>query len=444
MSSLPSGSFLERIGLHRPELRAWAFYDWANSAFVLVIITAIFPIYFQKVVAAEFSPEEATAYFAWATTIALAIVAISSPLLGALADHLAIRKRLLGVFVLIGSAATAGLFTVHQGDWLTGLVYFAIGNVCVLLSFVFYDSLLPHIASAGEMDRVSAAGYALGYLGSGLLLVLILIVIGQPELFGLADAGAATRVGFLTVAVWWIIFTIPLMSGVREPGCARTSPHHSRSAALSASFQRLLATLRELRGNHRQAFLTLLAMLIYNDGINTIIRMATIYAATLQLPEDKVIVAVLLVQFVGIPFSVLFGLLAGRIGTRPAILVGLGVYMIIPIIAFRMETIEEFYAVATLVAMVQGGTQAMSRSLFASLIPRVRSSELFGFYSLSDKFSGIFGPLIFSLMITLTGSSRHAVLSVIVFFVVGAIILARVNLDEGRRQAEQLDALGAS
>lgn len=433
---------LDKLGLHRPELRAWAMYDWANSAFVLVVITAVFPIYFSNAAqAAGQTADEATANLSWATTIALVLTALMSPTLGALADFLATRKRFLAISVAIGSIATAGLGLVNAtASWQLLLVLFALGNLGLSLSFVFYDAFLPYIASEDELDRVSSGGYALGYLGSSLLLVGVLAAIKNPALFGLADAGAATRAGFLAVAVWWAVFSLPLFKKVAEPPRQIEGDEISATSALKVTFRRLLDTFRSLRSTYKQTFLMLVAFMIYNDGIGTIIRMAGIYAASRGLPEQSVIIAILLVQVVGIPFAFLFGNLGSRIGTKRAILLGVVVYGVISLVAWRMNDINDFYLLAFLVATVQGGTQALSRSLFASMVPKHKASEFFGFFSVFEKVAGILGPLLFGLMITWTGSAQTAILSVVVFFIVGGLLLAKVDVEGGQRQAREEDA----
>lgn len=442
----PRVPFLERLGLHRPELRAWALYDWANSAFVLIVMTAVFPVYYRNVAASGIDGTRAEFWYAAVTSGALALVAILAPIFGALGDYLGRRKQLLAVFMGIGVLATAALALVGSGDWRLALALFAIGNIGVATSFVFYDALLPHIASGNELDRVSTAGYALGYLGSGLLLVVDLLAITKPELFGLPDRATATRLSFLTVAVWWVLFAIPLFRRVPEPPreveadelAAEVKP--SLFATIRVTFSRLAETFRELRTSYREAFKLLVAVLIYNDGIGTIIRMASLYAASRNLPELHIIAAILLVQFVGIPFAFLFGHLAGRIGPKRSILIALVVYTGISILAYRMTTVQEFYVLAILVGMVQGGAQALSRSLFASMIPKHKASEFFGFFAVFEKFAGIIGPAVFTLMIGVTGSSQKAILSVIAFFVVGGGLLGLVDVEAGRRLAREADA----
>lgn len=433
-------SLLERLGLHRPALRAWAMYDWANSAFFLVVITAIYPIFFQQVAAVGLEVNTATFWHSVSTTAGLATVALISPILGAFADFLAWRKRLLALFVGLGAASTAAMFFIQQGNWPLAAVLFALGNIGVATSFVFYDSLLPHIAASDEMDRVSTAAYSLGYLGSSLLLILNIMMIQNPARFGISDAGTATRLAFVGVAVWWVVFSLPLFRRVPEPPRQIETDEHRGANVVRVALSRLGETFKELKGSYRQAFLMLLAMLIYNDGIGTIIRMASIYAVSQSIPQDKIILAILLLQFVGIPFALLFGMLANKIGAKRSILLALAVYVVICFLAFNMDTVPEFYILALMVGMVQGGAQALSRSLFASMIPRHKAAEFFGFFSVFEKFAGLFGPLLFGLMVALTGSARTAILSVIVFFLVGGAILWYVDVEAGRREAQEADA----
>jgi UMF1 family MFS transporter len=444
---MPPSSLLARLGLDRPELRAWAMYDWAASAMQTTVMVAVFPIYFVKVAGAGLAEGGATQRLATVNTIALVIIALASPVLGAVSDYGGNKKRFIAAFMAVGAAAVVGLFFVHTGDLTLASWLFVLALIGVAGSFVFYEALLPHIARGRELDRVSTAGYALGYVGGGLLLALNLAWIQKPAWFGLPagpglDESAATlpaRLAFLSVAVWWLVFSIPLFRRVPEPP-ARLEPDEQRGQSpIRMAFVRLGETFRELRG-YRQAFLMLLAFLIYNDGIQTIIKMATAYGTELGIDQSALIGAILLVQFVGIPCSFLFGLLAGRIGAKRALFLGLLAYTAISILGYYMKTAAHFYMLAGLVGMVQGGTQALSRSLFASMIPQHKSGEFFGFFSVFEKFAGIFGPLIFAGTIAATGSSRNAILSVIGFFAVGAAILAFVDLDAGQREARAADA----
>jgi UMF1 family MFS transporter len=409
-------------------------YDWANSAFQTTIIAAVFPIYFHRVIAADLPGATATSRFAWATTIAILIVAFVAPLLGAIADYAALKKRMLAIFMGIGVVSSAGLFWTARGDWTLALVLFVLGNVGVAGSIVFYESLLPHLVSEKDLDRVSSAGYAIGYLGGGLLLAGNLLMIQRPALFGLADAGIATRLSFVSVAIWWAVFSIPIFRRVPEPPRRIEADETPGAGTLVTGARRLVETFKELR-RYRQAFLLLMAFLIYNDGIQTIIRMATTYGAEIGLDEGAMITALLMTQFIGVPAAFAFGHIAGKIGPKAAVFAGLAVYAGITVLAYFMTSSTHFFALAGLVGLVQGGTQALSRSLFASMIPRHKSSEFFAFFGVFERYAGVLGPAIFAFVVERTGTSRNAILSIIAFFVIGAAILTFVDVDEGRRAA---------
>jgi len=438
---------LNRLGLHRRELRAWAMYDWANSAMVTTITAAVFPIYYVRVAGANLNPAQATQSYATATTLGLAIIAVLAPILGTLADYVAIKKRLLGTFMGIGVAAVAMMYFIQHGDLLLASVLFIFANIGVNGSFVFYESLLPHVARKEEMDRVSTAAYALGYVGGGVLLALQLAWIMFPGRFGLpagedltpAQATLPSRLAFLSVAVWWVLFSIPLFRRIPEPPVKLESEERQGDNPLKVAFLRLGETFRDLR-SYKPAFLMLVAFLIYNDGIGTIIRMATAYGTELGIGETSLIGAIMLVQFVGIPCSFLFGMLAGKIGTKPAIYLGLATYVLISVLGYSMRDGSDFLRLAILVGVVQGGTQALSRSLFASMIPRHKSGEFFGFWGVFEKFAGIFGPAIFTFTLAVSGSSRNAILSVIGFFVIGGLLLFFVDETEGRARARAEEA----
>jgi UMF1 family MFS transporter len=432
-------SLLTRLGLGRRDLRAWAMYDWANSAFQTTIIAAVFPIYYQRVAAADLPPAVATSRFAWATTWSILIVAVVTPLLGAVADYAAIKKKLLAVFLAIGAVATGAMYFIGRGDWLFALVLFVIGNVGVAGSIVFYESLLPHLVAQDELDIVSSAGYAVGYIGGGVLLAINVLMMSKPSLFGLPNREIAVRASLASVAVWWVLFSIPLFRSVPEPPRRIEPDERARGNALVTGAKRLMETFRELK-LYRQAFILLLAFLIYNDGIQTIIRMATIYGAEIGIDDNAMIGALLVTQFIGIPFAFLFGMFAEKIGAKRAVFVGLAVYAVITILGYFMHSAAEFFALAILVGMVQGGTQALSRSLFASMIPRHKSSEFFAFFSVFERYAGILGPAIFAWVVAHTGTSRNAVLSVLLFFVIGAALLTLVDVAGGRGAARAAEA----
>ena len=446
---------LSRLGLDRPELRAWAMYDWAVSSVQTTIMVAVFPVYFANIAKGDLGESRTTQAIATANTIVAIILAVLSPILGAVSDYVAAKKRMLGASMLVGAAAVAGMFFVQQGDYRLALVLFVISLIGATASTIFYDALLPHIAAEDEIDRVSSAGYAVGYIGGGLLLALNLAWILKPGWFGLPTGAALssaqktlpTRLALLSVAVWWLVFSIPLFRRVPEPPRTREPDEVTGGSVLVAPFVRVGETFRALRG-YRQAFLMLLAFMVYNDGIQTIQKMAATYGKQLGIADTVLISSILIVQFVGFPFAFLFGSIAARIGAKPAIFIGLVVYAAISILGFYMQTAAHFILLAVMVATVQGGTQALSRSLFASLIPAHKSGEFFGFYSVFEKFASIFGPLLFWVTIAMTGNSRNAILSVILFFAVGALLLSRVRVSEGQEAARAADkgliSVGAS
>ena len=442
----PRPGLLQRLGLHRPELRAWALYDWATSAAQTTIAVAVFPIYFTAVAGADAAPGVAAQYWSVANGLGIALIALLGPVLGTLADFAAVKKRMLGSFMGVGVAAVACMFLIQRGDLLLAAALFVLANVGMQGSYVFYEALLPHLAHGSEMDRVSTAAYAIGYVGGGLLLALNLAWIAQPELFGLpgvrdlSPAGTLpARLAFASVAVWWLLFAIPLFRRVPEPPVRLEADERRGANPLRVALRRLAETLRELRG-YKQAFLMLVAYLVYSDGIGTIQRMAAAYGTELRIEQSALIGAILIVQFVGIPFSFLFGALAARIGAKRAIFLGLLVYAVISVYGYYMQTAQQFFVLAFMVGMVQGGTQALSRSLFASIIPRYKSGEFFGFYSVFSRFSGIFGSFLFAFIIAQTGTMRPAILSVIGFFIIGAVLLYLVDEEEGRRVARAAEA----
>jgi UMF1 family MFS transporter len=421
---------LRRLALGRPELRSWALYDWANSVFITTVVQ-IFPIYFARVAAADVPLPEATRLFALATSAGMLATALLAPLLGAIADHGGLRKRLLGAFVLLGVAATAGLALVQRGDWRLGIVLFVLGNVGFNGSLVFSDALLPHVARRREVDRLASSSFALGYAGGGLLFALNVLWIQHPRWFGLADAPAAMRASFAAAAVWWLAFSLPLLLRVGEPPVAGGA---AGDGLVTAGALRLRDTFRELR-RYRHAFLFLLAFLIYGDGSNTIVRLGTLYGTELGLPTETLIGAVLVVQAVGVPSSLAFGRLATRVGAKRALYVALLGYAGVTAVAYRVQGSTDFFVLALLVGLVQGGTMALSRGLFATLVPRDKAAEFFGFFGVFEKLGSVAGPALFAASVGFTGSSREAVLALVVFFIAGAAVLRLVDVEAGRAQA---------
>jgi UMF1 family MFS transporter len=421
---------LSRVGLKTREQQAWAWYDWANSVYFTTVITAVFPSFYATYAAKGLEPAQATARFGLITTASVLVVALVSPILGAMADFSGVKKRLLGIFMVIGVLSCAAMVLIGEGDITLASVLFFVGNIGVSGSLVFYDSLLPHVATAEETDRVSSAGYAMGYLSGGILLLLNLAWILKPEMFGFANAVSAIRASFVSVAIWWAVFSIPLFRNVPEP----PSDGAGHGLAFGEAFKRLGRTFKEIR-RYRNAFLLFIAMLLYQDGIQTIIRMSSVYGAEVGVEQTMQIAAFVMVQFVGIPFAFLFGALGSRIGTKTCIFIAIGVYIIAAGLAYFMTSVVHFFLLAFLVAMVLGGSQALSRALFARLIPQDRTSEFFGFYAVSERFATVFGPLLFTISVMVTGSSRTAILAIIGLFIAGAFVLSKVDEAEGTRAA---------
>ena len=416
----------------RKLILSWCLYDWANSAFATTIMAAVLPVFYSSVAGANLSKTTVSSYWGYTNTIAMLIVAFTAPILGALADHSGIKKRILALFAGMGVVSTAMLVLVGKGDWFLASLLYIIGMVGFSGGNNFYDSLLPHVAGEKDIDRISSYGYALGYLGGGILLAFNLAMILKPQWFGIPDAEWGTRYSFLTVGVWWTLFSVPILKNVPEPPIVPIPGESSNP--LRASLQRLSLTIHNLR-QYRQAFKFLVAFWLYNDGIGTIISMAVIFGAEINIPQGHLIGSILAVQFIGIPFTILFGRLAGWMGTKRTIFLGLAVYAGISLGGYFIQTALHFWILAVLVGFVQGGTQALSRSLFGTMIPKTRSAEFFSFYDVSSKFAGIIGPFVFGLVGQMTGSSRLSVVALVIFFVGGGIILSTVNEKEGRARA---------
>ena len=433
------GGWLNALGLHRKELRAWAMYDWANSAFATIIMGAILPVFFTDVAAAQFEPNQATALWAWTTSVALLIIAAISPILGAVADYMGSKKRFVAYFAGLGILFTAFLCFVGRGQWFFASAVFVVANVGFAAANVFYESLLPHIAKEEEVDRVSTAGYAIGYVGGGILLALNFLWITFPESFGLRDTLQATRLSFLSVSIWWALFSIPLLLRVREPARSLEAGERVGVNPVKVGFSRVFETLGELR-QHKQVFLFLLAFWFYNDCVGSIIKLGAIYGREIGIDQTTIFLTFLVVQFVGIPFTFAYGWLAGKIGVKRGLMLALAVYFGVCIYAPTIDGPTGFMLLGVIVATSQGGSQALSRSIFASIVPKTKSSQFFGFFSVSAKFAGIFGPLVFGFVGTAMGNSRPAILSLIVFVFVGMILLSRVDVEEGRRAAAEEDA----
>lgn len=407
-------------------------YDWANSGFATTIMAAVLPEFYSSVAGSTLDRTAATSYWGYSNTIAMLIIAITAPILGAIGDHSGAKKRFLGGFAAMGILATALLVGAGKGMWFYASVLYIAGRIGFAGANIFYDSFLPHVARPDEIDKVSAEGYACGYLGGGILLAVNLLMIMKPHVFGIPDAEWGSRISFLTVAIWWALFSLPIFKNVPEP-LAVISKEESANP-LVAGYQRLKKTIRDMR-NFRELIRFLVAFWLYNDGITTIIIMAVIFGAEIGIGKIHLIGAILLVQFLGIPFTVLFGRLPKKLGTKKSILLSLGIYAIVVILGFFMKKPLHFWILAFLVSMVQGGAQGLSRSMYGSMVPPSQSGEFFGFYDVSGKFAGIIGPACFGVVGQLTGSSRLSIVSIIFFFLAGAFVLTRVNHEQGMKAA---------
>ena len=420
-------SFFRSSGHHRPvkaALRrrpvvAWAFYDWANSAFATTVMAGFFPVFFKQYWNAGVVATESTYRLGVASGGASFIVAVLAPVLGAIADRSGSRVRLMMLFTVLGSAATASLALVGQGHWVWAAAFYIAASLGFWGGIVFNDSLLLHVAEPAEYDVVSGYAYALGYLGGGLLFAVNVVMTLHPQWFGLVDAAAAVRWSFVSVGVWWLVFALPCAFLVHE----KHSPREARAGeALRQGFQELGATLREIT-RYRPVLWFLAAYFLYIDGVNTIIKMAVDYGLSLGFAASSLVKALLLTQFVAFPAAFAFGWLGQRIGARRGIFIALGVYCAATGYAYFIRDARDFFTLAVIIGLVQGGVQSLSRSYFGRLVPDGKSSEFFGFYNMMGKFAAVLGPLLTGITARVTGDSRLSILSIVVLFVAGGALL---------------------
>ncbi|MBN2054850.1 MFS transporter [bacterium] len=421
---------------------AWAFYDWGNSAFATTVMAGFFPVFFKQYWCAGVDVNVSTARLGLANALSGVLVAIAAPLLGAIADQRAARKRFLAFFAGLGVASTCGLFLVREGGWLAAAVLYVTGAIGFACANIFYDSLLPVVAEESRYDMVSALGFSLGYLGGGLLFTGNVLGTLHPGWLGMTSAAAAIRIAFLTTGIWWAVFTIPLLVYVREP--RRRSP--ARSAARNG-WRQVAATLRHIR-SRKIVFLFLAGYWLYMDGVDTIIRMAVDYGMSIGFDSKDLIMALLLTQFIGFPAALGFGWLGKRLGPKRGVLLGIAVYLCVSVWGAFMHHRAEFYLLAVVIGLVQGGVQALSRSMFVRLIPRDKSAEYFGFYNLVGKFATIVGPVLVGvaglaargLGATPATASRLSIASLSILFLAGGIILWKVDEEQGRRERDEPSA----
>jgi MFS transporter, UMF1 family len=421
-------------GYDLKKVTSWALYDWGNSAYATTVMAGFFPVFFKQYWDAGQSVNESTLHLGTANAIASIVIVVLAPLLGAIADRGSARKKFLLFFAALGVVMTGSLYFVAQGEWVIAVILYVLATIGFMGGNVFYDALIMIVASENKVDFVSALGYALGYLGGGLLFALNVYMTLNPQVFGLSNAGEAVRVSFVMVAVWWGLFTIPLLAFVKEPQMAAVS---SGWSIVSGGYKQLLATVHEIR-TLRVVLLFLVAYWCYIDGVDTVVRMAVDYGMSLGFNSNDLIVALLITQFVGFPAAILFGKLGEKYGAKAAIFVGIGVYIVITVWASMIEEVREFYILAAIIGLVQGGVQSLSRSFYTRLIPAGKSAEFFGFYNMLGKFSAIIGPLIVGWVSVITGNPRYSILAVSVLFIAGAVILYFVDEKQGRIMAAEL------
>ncbi|MEE8422915.1 MAG: MFS transporter [Thermodesulfobacteriota bacterium] len=413
---------------------SWAVYDWANSAFATTVMAGFFPIFFKQYWSVGADVTTSTFKLGLANSLASIIVALLSPLLGAIADKGSAKKRFLLFFATMGIVMTGSLHFVVRGDWEIAAACYILANVGFASGNIFYDSLILSVTGEKKVDFVSALGFSLGYLGGGLLFALNVAMTLSPETFGLADANTAVRISFLTVAIWWALFSIPIFFFVDEP---KAEDRFTGWKAAKAGFQQLKATFHEVR-KLRVVFLFLISYWLYIDGVHTIIRMSVDYGISLGFDSKSLIVALLITQFVGFPAAIIFGKIGEKIGAKTGISIGIGVYVAVTIWGFYMQKEWEFFALAITIGLVQGGVQSLSRSFYIRLIPENKAAEFFGFYNMLGKFAAVIGPVLMGWVSVTTGNPRYSILSIIPLFISGVIILSFVDKEKGHQMAEEL------
>ncbi len=435
----------------------WAIYDWANSAFATAVMAGFFPIFFKEYWSYGADVNMSSARLGFGNSIAGIIVAVLAPVLGAIADKGSVKKKFLIFFAYLGVLMTAALFLVQKGDWAWAIFFYVMGIIGFSGANIFYDSLLPSVADEDQIDYISGLGYAMGYLGGGLLFLVTVFMTLLPEKFGLSDAGTAVRYAFILVASWWGLFTIFTILWVQEEQTATTPPRGVRFIA--DGFRQLIGTFKKFR-HLKTVLLFLVAYWFYIDGVDTIIRMAVDYGMSIGFSSNDLIVALLITQFVGFPSALIFGKLGQRWSVRKSIFIAIGIYEFITIWGTMMTTQQEFYILAIIVGLVQGGIQALSRSYYSRLIPKNQAAEYYGFYNMVGKFATILGPVLLGIVgliarrvlmppfatpeqIVHVGqlASRWGITSISLLFIIGAILFFFVDEEKGRIEAAYLSEI---
>jgi UMF1 family MFS transporter len=399
---------------------SWALYDWANSAFATTVMAGFFPLFFKSYWASNLSDAESTFAIGSVNSLVGLLIAFSAPVLGALADAGDSKRKFLFSFAFLGIIATGYLFFIPESSWKLAVVFYGIGVIGFSGGNIFYDSLLVTVSKEKERNRVSALGFSLGYLGGGILFLLNVAMFLYPNWFGLENQIEAVVWSFLSVAVWWLIFSLPIYLNVKEP--VQNASKKQINTVIADAFENLLNTAKSIK-KFKSAVIFLLAYFLYMDGVDTIIRMATSYGSDIGLSATSMIQALLLTQFIGFPATLVFGYYADRFGYKYSLSFAIIVYIFVVLFSAQMDTAFEFYVVASVVGLVQGGVQAISRSFFSTLIPENKAAEFFGFYNFIGKSSVFLGPFMVSGIALITGSPSYGILSLLILFIPGLILL---------------------
>jgi UMF1 family MFS transporter len=416
---------------NKKEILSWSLYDWANSTFSTTVMAGFFPIFFKQYWSTSAEVTVTTWYLGLANSIASILVATLAPFLGAIADKASVKKRLLIFFAFLGIISTGTLSIINQGQWIIAIVFYVSASIGFMSANIFYDSLLPSVAPKEKRDFVSSFGYALGYIGGGILFLINVLMYLKPELFGISDAASAIKLSFLTVAIWWAVFSIPIMVFVKEPS---VSENIGITNSIKLGFNQLKSTIATIK-KFKVVTTFLIAYWFYIDGVDTVIRMAVDYGTSIGFSTSALITALLLVQFIAFPATLIYNWFASKIGIKRGIFIGIIGYILISIFASLVSKEWHFYAIAVMIACFQGGIQALSRSLYSTIIPKSNAAEFFGFYNMFGKFAAIIGPPLVGYIGLVTGNPRIGILSVIMLFVLGGIMLAKVDVEEGERVA---------
>ena len=418
----------------KKSILAWSLYDWANSAFATTVMAGFFPVFFKEYWSTTDNVTLSTWYLGLGNSIASILVAALAPFLGAIADRGTAKKKLLIFFAFLGIIATGGLWIVNQGHWQMAILFYIIASIGFMSGNIFYDALLPAVATKEKYDYASSLGYSLGYIGGGLLFLINVLMYLQPHYFGISDGATAIRLSFISVAVWWAIFSIPLILFVKEPTIHKPIGIFS---SIKEGWSQLVSTLSKIR-QFKVVVTFLMAYWLYIDGVDTIIRMAVDYGTSIGFPASSLITALLLVQFVAFPATLIYSRFASKIGIKNALYTAILGYTLITIFGAFVSKEWHFYVIAVFIACFQGGIQALSRSLYSRIIPKNQAAEFFGFYNMLGKFAAIIGPPMMGYIGLITGNPRIGILSIVILFILGGFILTKVDLQEGERISESV------